>query len=197
MAIMYKHKGFAAPRTFVFSGNGSKYIDNFISSNANDLNEIITLIFEEVYGKLEFPLYVILPRERKENTCYGGLYRDSALPAVPELIYHGTDKDYTDAQALIGDAPALKKELMNRYNEMNRIYEKVITKLKNMGVIDRSVDVSKFINIIDSQYMDNLDTHFRSEVEEIYKTPGDVCNDSVFFIPVIDKIYELTKVYNS
>lgn len=194
MATMYKYKGFAAPRTFVFSGNGSKYIDNFISSNTRDLTEVITLIFEEVYGKLEFPLYVILPEERKENTCYGGLYRDSALPAVPEIIYHGTDKDYVDGVSLVNDASALKKELMKRYDQMNRIYEKVITKLKNLGVIDQSIDVKKFIEIIDSKYQDNLDTHFRSEVADVYKTPGDICNDSVFFIPIIDKINELTKV---
>ena len=27
--------------------------------------------------------------------------------------------------------------------------------------------------------------------------PEDVCNDSVFFIPVIDKIFELTRAYEN
>lgn len=193
MAIMYKHRGFAAPRTFVFSGNGSKYIDNFITSDTVELQHLITLIFEEVYGKLEDPIYVILPAERKENTCYGGLYRDATLPPVPEFVYHGTDKEYSDAASLIKDSKILKDELMKKYQQMNKVYCKVITTLKNHGVIDRTMNVSKFLDAIDDQYRDNLDTHFRSEVEQVYTTPGDVCNDSVFFIPIIDKIFSLTK----
>lgn len=47
-----------------------------------------------------------------------------------------------------------------------------------------------------NDYEENLKTHYRSDVEQSYG-PEDVCNDSVFFIPVIDKIFELTRVYEN
>lgn len=191
MASMYKYKGFEAPRTIVFSGNGSKYIDNFISSNTNVLSTIITMIFKEVYEDVQ-EIYVILPPERKENTCYGGLYRSPSVPPVPETIYHGTDKEYEDAKSLINDS-TLKKTLMSKYEQMNKVYVNVISKLKNLGIIDKTMNVTPFTTSVNKNYSNNFDTHFLSEVVQVYTTQGDVCNDSVFFIPVIDKIYELTK----
>ena len=43
-------------------------------------------------------------------------------------------------------------------------------------------------------YENNFTKHFRSEVKEKYRSEDDVCNDSVFFIPIIDKIFDLTRV---
>jgi hypothetical protein len=50
MASMYKENNLAAPRTIVFSGNGSKYIDNFISTELSALKNIIDLVFKHVFG---------------------------------------------------------------------------------------------------------------------------------------------------
>ena len=65
--------------------------------------------------------------------------------------------------------------------------------LKQGGAIDRSLDVRPFKAEVTKDYEENLKTHYRSDIEQSYD-PEDVCNDSVFFIPVIDKIFELTKI---
>ena len=92
MASMYKENNLTAPRTVVFSGNGSKYIDNSICSERRVLKQIIDLVFSRVFGG-EHNVHLELPNERKESTCYGGLYRDPNSPDVPEKVYQGDMKD--------------------------------------------------------------------------------------------------------
>ena len=193
MASMYHYNGYEAPRTIVFSGNGSHYIDNFITNDTSVLQEMIKYIFDKVYGTACPDIYVTLPNERKESTCYGGLYRDPATPAVPEVVYHGVDKDYPTAWELRDDKQ-LKPNLLKKYKEMNAIYANILSLLKNRGVIDRSLNVLPFTEAVDCNYENNLTNHFRSEVTERYLAADDVCNDAVFFIPVVDKLFELTKV---
>lgn len=193
MASMYKFRGLDAPRTIVFSGNGSLYIDNFITEDREIIQEIIKRIFDEVYG-IECPsIYVTLPDERKESTCYGGLYKESDSVKIPEVTYHGNDKEYDTAKQLVNDAQ-LMPSLMKKYEEMNSIYVSILSLLKNRGIIDKAMDVTPFTSIVNENYENNFTTHFRSEVTDKYKAEDDVCNDSVFFIPVIDKLFDLTKV---
>lgn len=193
MATMFRYKGLDVPRTIVFSGNGSHYIDNFITDDTGVLQEMIKFIFEKVYETSCPDIYVTLPDERKESTCYGGLYRASSNTMIPEVIYHGIDKDYKNAQQLKDDTE-LKPLLMKRYEEMNAIYKQILSLLKNKGVIDRSMNVLPFTDIVDNNYDNNLSTNFRKEIAEKYLAEDDVCNDAVFFIPVVDKVFELTRV---
>lgn len=193
MASMYKYKGLDSPRTIVFSGNGSQYIDNYITDDKAIIQETVKLIFDKVYGEPCPTIYVTLPTDRKESTCYGGLYKDPTIDAVPEAIYHGNDKDYLYAKELINDKD-LQPSLMIKYKEMNDIYLKILSLLKNKGIIDRALDVTPFTSIINDNFENNFSKHFRSEVKEKYVADDDVCNDSVFFIPVIDKLFDLTRV---
>ena len=192
MASMYKYKGLDIPRSVVFSGNGSKYIDNFISEDVNILQEIIKMIFKKVYGECP-DIYVTLPKVRKESTCYGGLYKDTSSPYVPEVVYHGVDRDFENVKELTSDKN-LKSDLLKKYEEMNQLYGDIISFLKKSGIIDSKEDVTMFTKDINENYDNNYTTHFQSEVKEKYKQDDDVCADSVFFIPIIDKIIELTKV---
>lgn len=175
----------------MFSGNGSRYIDNFITEDVSIIENIVTSIFERIYGKVD-NIHVVLPKIRKESTCYGGLYRDPNASVAPEVIYHGIDKDYENVGQMNADNN-LQSTLLSDYEEMNKIYSSVLDLLKKNGVIDNSVDLNKFKNEASEGYDENLSTHYRSEVKEKY-SDDDICNDSVFFIPVVDKIFEMSKV---
>ena len=85
-------------------------------------------------------------------------------------------------------------ELMKKYREMNNIYLSILTLLKKQGIIDKNSNIIPFTEIINEDFENNFTNHFRTEVVEKYKSDGDVCNDSVFFIPIIDKVFELTRV---
>lgn len=192
VAKMYHFKNYASPRSIVFSGNGSRYVDNFITEDVTLLEEMVTAVFSKVYGQVD-AIHVILPDTRKESTCYGGLYRPQNAPEVPNFVYHGVDKNYENVGQMNGDK-SLQADLLKNYSEMNDLYSTLLDILKRHGAIDGSVDLNLFKNNVKMGYEDNLSSHYRSDVKEKYTDDEDVCYDAVFFIPVIDKIFELTKI---
>ena len=194
IAKLYKYKMYEAPRSIVFSGNGSRYIDDFITDDTSLLEKVVTEIFKFVYGDIA-QIHVVLPDTRKESTCYGGLYRPASETEIPEVVYHGVSKDYDNVGQMNADK-SLQSNLIKDYHEMNSLYSSVLDILRQGGAIDKSVDVRGFKSEVLDGYEENLKTHYRSEVEEAYD-PEEICNDSVFFIPIIDKIFELTKIYET
>lgn len=192
IAKMYRYKKFGIPRTVVFSGNGSRYIDGFITEDITLIEKVVTTVFAEVF-KEKCNIHVVMPTTRKESTCYGGLYRPKNAEEAECTIYHGVDKDYKNVGEMNADA-MLQGELLAGYKEMNNLYASVLDILKRGGVIDNSTDINVFKLNAETGYAENLSTHYRSDVKEKYTNDEDVCNDSVFFIPVIDKIFELSKL---
>ena len=188
---LYKYKGYAVPRTIVFSGNGSRYIDNFITDDQLVIEEIVTAIFSDVYGRID-RIHVLLPKTRKESTCYGGLYRSKSLDDIIPTHYQGVDKEYDNVGEMNSDG-SLKTQLLKRYDSMNNLYGKILDILKRKDVIDNEVNIEQFKAVSSAGYDENFTTHYRSVVKEKY-ADSDIFNDSVFFIPIIDKIFELTKM---
>lgn len=191
MAKMYKFKGYEIPRTIIFSGNGSKYIDNFITEDSKYIEEAIKYIFEQVYGDTQ-NIHVVLPSKRKESTCYGGLYRPKNAESVPETIYQGVDREYANVGEMNADN-SLQSDLIKEYKQLSNIYSKILDLFKKEDLVDNSIDLLRFKDIASSDYTEDLSTHYRSEVTEKFNTE-DVYNDSVFFIPIIDKVFALTQL---
>ena len=191
IAKLYKYKRLGAPRTMVFSGNGSKYIDSFITNDTSVISEMITEIFNKVYGTV-VPIHVIMPDNRKESTCYGGLYRSNEIGNVPAIVYHGIDKEYENVGQMNDDSD-LQKQLLKLYGELNVIYNDMLNILKRKDIIDNSTEINKFKVKVNEGYENHLSNHYRSEVKEKFEA-DDVLHDSVFFIPVVDKIFELTNL---
>ena len=192
VAKMYKFEKYAYPRSVVFSGNGSRYIDNFITEDVTLIENIVTAIFSKVYGRAE-TIHVVMHNPRKKSTCYFWLYRSKSAVEAPNLIYHGDDKEYENVGQMNNDS-SLQPGLLVNYKEMNDLYCSVLDILKRHGVVDNSVDLNLFKNNVKMGYDENLSTHYRSDVKEKYTNDDDVCYDAVFFIPVIDKIFELTTI---
>lgn len=193
MSCMYKECGFIAPRTVVFSGNGSKYIDSFISSDRNAVKKIIDLVFSEVFGG-EHSVNLELPQERKESTCYGGLYRDPNAPIVPEYVYHGDNsRKYDNVSDLVENYQSLKTQLLKKYDTFIRLYGDVLNLLKKERIIDSTSNTSRYVQAASNDMGTPLDTYFKTQVKNRYQ--GEVIlNDSVFFLPIINRIFEMTKI---
>ena len=193
MASMYKDNQLQAPRTVVFSGNGSKYIDNFIATDTNVLKSIIDLIFEHVFGE-ESDINLKLPEERKESTCYGGLYRDPNEENVKDIVYQGdVTRKYQKVSDLNDNFDSLKKVLLGKYDELNDLYKAVLDKLQQERIIDGMADMSKYTREANKDMGTPLTTYYKSQVKEKYGNEV-FYNDSVFFLPVINRIFELTKI---
>lgn len=193
MASMYKENHLTAPRTVVFSGNGSKYIDSFICTERSVLKKIIDLIFSRVFGE-DQDIHLELPRERKESTCYGGLYRDTNSPDVPEKVYQGDiSKNYETVGDINKNFSSLKEALMKKYEKLNSLYKEVLDLLKKEHIIDNTADTALYVNVAQKDMATPLNTYYKTQIKEKY---GDevILYDSVFFIPIVNKIFEMTKI---
>lgn len=193
MASMYKDLKLQCPKTVVFSGNGSKYIDNFISHKESVLKKIIDMVFSKVFEETS-DIHLKLPKERKESTCYGGLYRDAEEQCAPAYIYQGNgNKKYDNVGSIISDCDSIKTTLKNKYNDMIDIYKDVLSLLKHDQILDNSVNSEAYINKAKEGLMERFETNFVKEVQQKYSKES-LYFGSVFFLPIIDKVFELTTI---
>lgn len=193
MASMYNANGCEAPKTVVFSGNGSKYIDNFICSDRRVLRKIIDLVFSKVYGG-EHHVNLELPEERKESTCYGGLFRDPDTDDVEEKVYQGdASLEYKTVGDINEHLDTLRNTLQKKYAEMNKVYKEVLDLLKRQQILDNTADTSKYVDKAEEDMTTPFNTHYKKQVKEHFSDETSL-HDSVFFIPIIDRIFEMTKI---
>ena len=193
MANMYKDNGLVAPRTVVFSGNGSKYIDSFISTEPEVLAKIINTVFSKVFGGTH-NINLKLPEERKESTCYGGLYREPSAPKVKDVVYQGDNtKTYQKVSDITSNFDSLKVALLAKYKELNALYKSVIDLLKQEKIIDSSANTKMYLEAAALDMGTPLSTYYKTQVKEKYGEEV-VYNDSVFFIPIISRVFEMTKL---
>lgn len=194
MASMYKDYGLEAPKSVIFSGNGSKYIDNFICSDERILKRIIELVFNKVYGD-SHSINLKLPKERKESTCYGGLYRDSNAEDVPERIYQGDlSANYEKVGDLSRNFDILKNVLREKYHDFSSIYKDVLDLLKKERIIDNTSNTSAYVELASNDMVTPLNTYFKTKIKEFYNDDEVELFDSVFFLPIINRVFELTKI---
>lgn len=192
MANMYKDNGLKAPRTIVFSGNGSKYIDSFIC-DALVLKQVIDLVFLQVFGG-NHNVNLELLKERKESTCYGGLYRNPNAPDVPEKIYQGdVSKEYKTVGDINNNFSTLVTSLKGKYEQFNSLYKEVLDLLKKEHIIDNTADMCKYVKAASEDMITPLNTYYTKEVKQKYQDDVELY-DSVFFLPIIDRVFELTKI---
>lgn len=193
MACMYRDNNCEAPKTVVFSGNGSKYIDNYICSERRVLKSIIDLIFNTVFGG-KHDVNLELPKERKESTCYGGLYRNPNAEDVPEKVYQGdVSADYSTVGDINKNFDRLKASLAEKYSELGKLYKDVLDLLKKQHIIDNTDDLTKYVNAANEDMLTPLNTYYKTQVNEKYNEKVTLY-DSVFFLPVINRIFEMTKL---
>lgn len=192
MAELYKDNRMDAPRTIVFSGNGSKYIDNFITGQENVLRAIINLVFTEVFGD-KHDVNLKLPEERKESTCYGGLYRDPNARNVQETVYQGTVTKYETVGELNAHYDEIKTTLLAKYDKLAGLYKKVLELIKREKVLDNTVNTSLYVTAAERDMATPLSNHYKTQVREKYEEEV-FFNDSVFFISIVDRIFEMTKI---
>ena len=193
MASMYKENELAAPRTIVFSGNGSKYIDSFISTEVSALKNIIDLVFKKVFGG-DHNVNIKLPEERKESTCYGGLYRNPNDAAVRDVVYQGDkSKDYEKVGDINTNFEDLKEALLTKYKDLASLYKDVLDMLKQENIIDSMANTAKYVSAAEEDMGTPLSTYYKTQVKEKYADEVPY-KDSVFFLPVINKIFKMTKI---
>lgn len=201
MARMFKSRDLACPRDIAFSGNGSRYIDGYLTPNIKKLEAITKKVFCKVYGKEVDNIHIILPDCRKETTCYGGLYHDriqvqgQSLDSPEEIFFQGVDKTEYKKVADLREAynSGLRNALINSIEELNEIYFEMLDMLIGEDDI-QNISVSSLEDgMLSNEIADSLDKNFQNEVLSKY---GDnkKYRDSLFFLPIVSNIHALTYV---
>ena len=134
-----------------------------------------------------------LPKERKESTCYGGLYRDLNAPQVKVEVYQGDAKCYEKVGDLSHEFPALKEHLLEKYAALGDLYKEVLDLLKKEYILDNTVDTSAYVAKVKKDMGVPLNTYFKTQVTQKYQEDVEM-TDSVFFLPIINRIFEMTKL---
>lgn len=194
MAKMYKSKQLACPRSVLFCGNGSRYIDGLLSSDKDIISRIVTRIFGEVYHSDIKKVQVILPEVRKESTCYGGLYRKKDVDVPDEFNFQGVnDKVYENVESLRADFPIIRKELLKSLNNFHSLYKDLLKILISSRELENFTALEDIVSTVSSDIEDSLTTNFQTQVVEKLND-SEVFHDSIFFLPIINNILKLTQI---
>lgn len=194
LGSMLKAKGLSYPRTITFSGNGSRYIDQYITSNNALLTEITHLVMSRAFGTEIRDIQIVLPEIRKESTCYGGLYHKDGTQQPKSVIYYGDGSAYEckNVNELIDRYKTdIKKNVISQIETMNDIYKEVLGLLIKEGAVNGSITVNKVFELINMGIADILESKLKTEIIDVY-SGQEQYNDTLFFIPVTDAILQLT-----
>lgn len=198
LASMLKANGYKHPRTITFSGNGSRYIDQYITSNIEILTDITHLIMSKVYNEEIADIQLILPIIRKECTCYGGLYHKDGVAQPRPIIYYGDGRNdmYKDVEALSLEFHSIvKPAVFAEVETMNSIYAEVLGALIRRGVVNNKLDIENILKLINKGVDDILESKFQTEIIEKY-SKIEQYNDTLFFMPVNNALLDLTNYKN-
>lgn len=185
--------GQPCPGSITFSGNGSRYIDQYLTSSADLLEKITQMIASYVFGDGAGKIQLILRDKRKEATCYGGLYHKKGVNEPETVVYYGNGRRsfYENVEELSeAFSGSVKMEVVNEVMKMNGIYMEVLKELiRSEG--RKNIDVAAVEAVLKSSISDVLESKFRTEILEKY-SKIEQYNDTLFFIPVTDILFRLT-----
>lgn len=197
MARLFKTQNLECPNAITFSGNGSRYIDNFISSDIETLTNLTMIILSDVFGDDTKRVQLILRECRKESTCYGGLYREQSLPSPKAVIFNGVDnKEYEMVADITKDFQdgSLRDNLINEIDHLGELYMEMLRKLVRNDELD-NIKTAAIEEEIKKGNASALDKNFKEEIRDRLD-PNIKFKDSLFFIPVVDKVKDLTMIDN-
>ena len=195
MAHLLKTQELPCPNAITFSGNGSRYVDQFISLDTEVLTDLTMVVLKSVFGEGTKRVQLILRDCRKESTCYGGLFRDASKPSPRTVLFNGIDgTQYEKVSDITADYQqgVLRQGIIDRKDELNRLYMEMLRVLVSKEELD-NVRTDAIAHELEKGNAEALDKNFKEEVRDRLD-PNASYRDSLFFIPVIDKVTDLTHI---
>lgn len=194
---MLKVNGYQAPSCIIFSGNGSKYVD-LIQSGAY-IEKICGYFTRAIFknSALADP-QVILPEEnRKEATCYGGLYRPTDAKQYKAINYLGFEDNLAEFSKYI-DIDTKRDFVMSNVNSSFTNFLELFFKMNDeedlsfrihFGIERKLQAIKDFLN---AKSLENLNMGYDKRRNTV--DGQDVISDSLFFYPLVGLIFKLNNV---
>jgi hypothetical protein len=199
---LLKTQGKQPPTAVIFSGNGSKYVDLLHDPATIEMiwGYFIGKIFEGATGNPQ----VILPKDnRKEATCFGGLYIPANRTTPAGKNYLGFEErlaPLTDPskEVTYGDVERSREKvfggLLDTFHEfIDWFFEMNQTRMLNFrnifGIELKPDPIKRFLL---EKASESLDTGYMKRKASI--DLNDPVTDSLFFYPLVGLIYRLNKL---
>lgn len=190
-----KIQNLEVPSALVFSGNGSKYLDFFL--NKQMITDFVNFIFSSLYDNQKANIQVILPKERKESTAYGGLYfNNRSNLRAKKLVYLGTRTSIPNLHELeISKLKVQKRDqdllskVADNVNDFVALYIEMIKRFHLVRELDLKINAEDLLNYLKSSTLESLETGYQKLIQGVSDT--DVLNNSLFFLPLIKQLFEL------
>lgn len=193
---LIKIKNRVPPTCIIFSGNGSKYVD--LIGKVNTIEKIWGFFARKLFNENIRNPQVILPSEnRKEATCYGGLYLKTPNTVRTNENYLGFEnsnekyfkyRDIENNQSLVFTKTlGAFNEFIEWFFQMNDTTE--LNFRNEFGITTKISPLKKFL--IDIAY-ENLLTGYRKRLEQV--DLEDPITDSIFYYPLIALIFIVNEI---
>ena len=101
--------------------------------------------------------------------------------------------DFVEFTTLQNNLDSLKAALLTKYKNLAALYKSVIELLKQEKIIDGTSDTRRYVSKAEEDMGTPFTTYYKTQVKEKYGEEV-IYNDSVFFLPVINKVFEMTKI---
>ncbi len=185
------------PTCIIFSGNGSKYLD--LIASQDHIERVCGYFLKNVFGSLHKNPQIILPKEnRKEATCFGGLYMPPENNTVHKPVnFLGFESEADDIKTYTH----LENSKNENFDKLEGSLSQFIELFFAMNESDNlsfwetfgiKADITMVKNILKSKIREYLELGYSKKVIGINK--DDRINDSMFFLPIIGMVFNLNKL---
>jgi len=194
---MLKFYNHPAPKCIIFTGNGSKYLD--LIQTKNYIEKICGFFVRELFGNdLKNPQVILPSANRKEATCFGGLYQPfNAKRDFTPVNYLGFEtpednyKKYSEIDLrkdlVFGKLDSSFSEFVNCFFKMNDSSD---LSFRKHFAIESNLTALK--NFMVSKSKENLSTGYDKRRKLV--EGSDEITDSLFFYPIVGLIYQVNKL---
>lgn len=193
---LVKTANMAAPTCLIFSGNGSKYL-NALGDTAL-LSKITGFIINRLYKQQKASPQIILPnKDRKEATCYGGIYKKENVDFISKT-HIGTTENFQFSNGNVtyneieNKLTSIKESVISNVNELIETMVELNNYLPFKSHLNIDLDIGAIKNLINSKLSSFFDKGYNIRKEKIEF--DEHVSDSLFFYPLTGVIYELSKV---
>jgi hypothetical protein len=194
---LLKHYSHPAPRCIVFTGNGSKYLD--LIQSKEYVSKICGYFIRHIFTDTEKNPQVILPKvNRKEATCFGGLYQPFNLKRQFEtrnyLGFESKSESYTKYSDLDIQKELIFDRLEGSFGEFLRCFFNMnntseLSFRNHFGIETNLVAVKNYLLL---KTKENIKAGYELRRKSV--SDSDEITDSLFFYPLIGLIYNINKL---
>jgi hypothetical protein len=192
---LLKTKHLPAPTCIIFSGNGSKYVD--LIHGKIIIEKIWAYFIKEVFEIHQEPQVILPTSNRKEATCYGGLFAPQPQVKFTTDNYIGFESsadNYLKYKDIEENKDSVLSKLLISINEFIDLFFKMNAEpelnFRNQFGIENKLD--QIQDYLKSKAAENLNVGYVKRLNQV--DLEDAVSDSMFYYPFIGLIFKMNKL---